>query len=136
MRARRISFALTTPQFIDESKDVTRRLRWLNLKPGMMLMGCEKAMGIPKGGHPVDLGYIEVVKVHRERLDRMTMDPDYGREECRREGFPDLSPQDFVDMFCRHMKCLPSEIVTRIEFKHRDDLTLLHAPHILERRAA
>lgn len=136
MRARRISFALTTAQFLDESKDVTRRLRWLNLKPGTILMGCEKAMGIPKGGHPVDLGFIEVVSVRREPLAQILTDPIYGLEECRREGFPDLQPVEFADMFCRHMACQWTTAITRIEFRHRKDLTRLHAPLLLERRPA
>ena len=34
---RNISFALTTPQFLDGSKDVTRRNGWLMLKTGDIL---------------------------------------------------------------------------------------------------
>ncbi len=45
-----ISFALTTKQFLDGSKTVTRRLGWANLKPGEILMACEKCMGLGPGG--------------------------------------------------------------------------------------
>ena len=37
---RNISFSLTTRQFRDGSKDVTRRVNWQNLKPGDHLMAC------------------------------------------------------------------------------------------------
>jgi hypothetical protein len=115
---RNISFALTTPQFLDESKDITRRLGWENLKPGDALMACEKCQGIKKGEQMVKLGEIIVMSVTREPLHRMTADALYGREEVIREGFPEMSAGEFVDMFCKHMKCLPSQIVTRIEFRH------------------
>jgi hypothetical protein len=111
-----ISFALTTPQFIAGTKDVTRRLGWADLQPGDQLMACEKCQGIQKGGL-VRLGVIEVVSVRREPLNRMTADPAYGAEEARREGFPDKSGADFVAMFTAHMKCHPAEIITRIEFR-------------------
>lgn len=113
---RNISFALTTPQFIADIKDVTRRLGWADLQPGDRLMACEKCQGIRKGGL-VRLGAIEVVSVRLERLDRMTADPAYGAEEARREGFPEKSGADFVAMFTAHMKCQPSQIITRIEFR-------------------
>jgi hypothetical protein len=107
---RNISFSLTTPQFIDGTKDVTRRLGWTFLKPGDHLMGCEKCQGI-KPGELVRLGEIEVVSVRRECLNKITAD------DCRREGFPQLTPKQFVDMFCEHMACTIDKIVTRIEFK-------------------
>lgn len=46
---RNISFALTTPQFKSRSKDVTRRIGWWFLKPGDVVMGVEKGMGLKKG---------------------------------------------------------------------------------------
>lgn len=111
---RNISFALTTAQFLDGSKDVTRRLGWENLKPGTRLMGCRKCMGLRPGEVLERLGVIEVVSVTREPLYDICRYP----ADCRREGFPDLTPVEFVDMFCRHMKCKPETLVTRIEFKH------------------
>lgn len=113
---RNISFAITTPQFIDGSKDVTRRLGWDFIKVGDQLMGCEKCQGIEKGGL-VRLGAIEVLHVSRQPLSHMIGHPKWGREEAIREGFPEMSGADFVVMFCAHMKCTPSTIVTRIEFK-------------------
>lgn len=108
---RLISFALTKRQFKDGSKDVTRRLGWLNLKPGQRLRAVYKAMGLKKGEHPEELGVIEVVSVRREPLGFIDLD------DCRREGFPNLDPLGFVLMFCEHMDCTPVTIVTRIEFR-------------------
>jgi hypothetical protein len=46
---RNISFSITRFQFCDRTKTVTRRLGWAKLKPGDVLMGVEKAMGLKKG---------------------------------------------------------------------------------------
>lgn len=115
---RAISFALTTPQFLDGSKDVTRRMGWRFLKPGDRLIACEKAMGLGKGGKRKDLGVIEITRVERQPLDRMLHAIAWGREECRREGFPDMTPEQFVSFFCAsHKGCLPWSDITRIEFR-------------------
>ncbi len=124
---RNISFSLTTPQFRSRTKTVTRRLGWLHLKAGDRLMGCEKCMGRKPGELLVRLGEIEVVSVLRERLLEMTRPPShlpdkwsaYGVEECAREGFPRMTPGEFVAFFCKsHAGCTPDTIVTRIEFKY------------------
>lgn len=107
---RNISFALTTPQFLNGSKTVTRRLGWAFLKPGDSLMACRQCQGI-KAGSLERFGEIEVVSVRRELLFEIT------QEDCALEGFPDVEPNDFVKMFCHHMKCDPDKEVTRIEFR-------------------
>ena len=118
---RNISFALTTEQFKNRTKTVTRRLGWQDLKPGQLLNACVKCMGLKRGEKPEKLGLIEVVSVRFERLDKMIDDPDYGRHECVNEGFPQMSPIDFVVMFCDHHKgCSFYSVVTRIEFKYVD----------------
>lgn len=90
-----MSFALTTPQFLDGSKDVTRRFGWAFLKPGDILCAVEKGMGLKKGEKVKRLGFIEVVSVRNEPLDEITQD------DVRREGFPHWTPRDFTDFFCR-----------------------------------
>ena len=42
----------------------------------------------------------------------------YGRTETIREGFPEMSGDEFITMFCKHMGGRPDQFVTRIEFKH------------------
>lgn len=109
---RLISFALTTDQFIDGTKDVTRRLRWKNLKAGTYLMAVRKAMGLKKGEKVERLGPIEVLSVRRERLDAIT------KRDVIREGFPEMSVLEFIAMFCRHQPdTMPDTEVTRIEFR-------------------
>lgn len=115
---RNISFALTEPQFLDFTKDVTRRLGWLFLRPGDHLMACRKCQGIKPGESIVKLGEIRVISVQREPLNRMSADASYGHAEAIREGFPHLTGGQFVEMFCASMKCQPSTIITRIEFAH------------------
>jgi hypothetical protein len=114
-----MSFSLTTPQFIDGSKDVTRRLGWDFLKVGDRLTACEKCQGIQKGGL-VRLGEIEILHVSRQPLSVMRDFSKWGQEEAKREGFPEMSGEEFVKFFCREMKCEPSKIITRIEFRKAD----------------
>ena len=120
---RNISFALTARQVQERSKDITRRLGWLNAKPGELLRGCRQCQGLKKGQHPEDLAVIRVVSVRREPLGRMTDDVEYGFEEIRREGFADDPqlrwPSVWVPWFCSsHRGCTPESLVTRIEFAY------------------
>lgn len=113
---RMISFALTTPQFIAGIKDVTRRMGWLHAKVGMELMAVEKAMGLGKGGTVKRLGLIRLVDVRREPLGRIIQEPEYGRREVVREGFPEMSRRGFIEFFCDSHRCDGNAVVTRLEF--------------------
>lgn len=117
---RNISFALTTDQFRNRTKTVTRRLGWKFLKPGDVLCACVKCQGL-KAGEKLDrLGVIRVVDVRREPLSAMASPITYGQVEATREGFPHLLGHQFVEMFCEHMRCHPDTEVTRIEFAYED----------------
>lgn len=115
---RMISFSMTTPQFVDGTKDVTRRMGWLKLKAGDELMAVEKAMGLGKGGKVKRLGMIRVKDVRREQLDRIVDERGYGSDEVRREGFPEMTAKEFLLFFCEgHKGCKAHSVVTRIEFE-------------------
>lgn len=109
---RNMSFALTTEQFRNQTKTVTRRLGWDNLKRGDILNGCEKCQGLKKGEKVVKLGQIRIKHVTKQRLNLVTL------EDCTREGFPKMSPVEFVRFFCQHNKCEPYTLVNRIEFEY------------------
>lgn len=111
---RNMSFALTTEQFLDRSKTVTRRLGWKFLKPGDEVMGCKKCMGLKPGEKIERLGLIRVVDVKREPLCSIRNYP----SDCAKEGFPNMSPGEFIRMFTAHMKVPTFEFVTRIEFEY------------------
>lgn len=114
-----VSFSLTTKQFRNRTKTVTRRLGWKRLKAGQLLMAVEKAQGLKKDQHPVRLGVIRVKDVRQEPLNAMDKDPlGYGFKECRAEGFPNMVPHEFVLMFCQHNCCSTDTIITRIEFEY------------------
>lgn len=115
---RNISFMLTTQQFIARTKTVTRRVNWEFLKAGDQLMGVEKGQGLKKGEKITRLGVIRICDVRRERLDYMLRDLDYGRAECEREGFPEMTPSEFVEFFCRANRRFPIDPVTRIGFEY------------------
>lgn len=115
---------MTTDQVLEGTKDVTRRLGWVNLKAGDLIRPVKKCMGLKKGEKPVVLrDPVRVVSVRREPLAAMLDDLGYGFEECRREGFgnhPSFKwPSEFVGMFCAsHRGCTPDSIITRIEFEY------------------
>jgi hypothetical protein len=111
---RNMSFAITTRQFRDRTKLVTRRVGWNFLLPGDVVCAVEKAMGLKKGEKIVPLGLIEIVSNFPEPLNIIT------QEEVVLEGFPDLSPDEFVAMFCRHMKVTHDFVVNRIAYKYLD----------------
>lgn len=124
---RNMSFALTTDQIMEGTKTVTRRLGWLNLKPGQQLRPVRKCMGL-RPGEKLDVlrDPVTIVSVRREPLRAMLDDRDYGFTECRLEGFgdhPDYQwPSEFVAMFCAtHKGCTPDTVVTRIEFSYHLD---------------
>jgi hypothetical protein len=122
-----MSFSLTTTPIMDGTKTVTRRLGWVNLKPGDQVRPVRKCMGL-KPGERLDIlrDPLTILSVRREALKTMLDDREYGFAECQREGFgnhPDYQwPSEFVEMFCAtHKGCTPDTVVTRIEFAYHTD---------------
>ena len=111
---RNMSFSMTKRQVRERTKFVTRRLGWENLKPGERVMAIEKGQGLKKGERVERLCIIECVGKRRESLNAIT------REECALEGFPDMSPDEFVGMFCKANGCTKKTVVSRIEFRYVD----------------
>jgi hypothetical protein len=110
---RRMSFALTESQLLDGTKTVTRRLGWRNLKPGDRLLAVDKCMGLRRGQRSRTLATIVVVSVMREPLHAISP------QECEREGFPGMPPDEFVEMFiaAHGGKCTGATEITRIRFE-------------------
>jgi hypothetical protein len=127
LNVRNMSFALTTPQILDRSKTVTRRLGWEALKPGTLVQAVEKAQGLKKGETVRKLAVIRATDVRREPLSRLIDDLDYGLAEVAKEGFGDHpwvqgSAHGFVELFCNaNRPCEPSWTVTRIEFEYVEE---------------
>jgi len=115
---RNISFSLTTDQVIAGTKDVTRRTGWEFAKVGDILTACEKCMGLKKGQKIIRLCQIRLIAVDREPLSRMLGEVEYGKSEVIREGFPHLTPTQFVVMFSQHNHCRVNTIITRMEFEY------------------
>ena len=114
---RNISFALTTQQVRNRSKTVTRRLGWLYLRAGDHLQAVKKCMGLKPGERLEKLCTIRIASVRREALQAITA------EDCVREGFPEMTPAQFVAFFCKtHKGCTPATIVTRIEFDYPGEM--------------
>ena len=108
--ARNMSFAMTTDQIKNMSKTVTRRFGWWFLKPGVDVWAVEKAMGLKKGEKIKRIRLLHIISVRKELLNSIT------KEDCEKEGFPNLEPIDFINMLCTHYKCKADALVNRIEF--------------------
>lgn len=113
---RNMSFMITTQQFKNRTKRVTRRVGWWFLKSGDLLCGVEKSQGLKRGEKIVKLGVIRVVSLSSERLDAIT------QEDVILEGFPEMTPAQFVDMFCKsHKGCTPETIINRIAYEYVEE---------------
>lgn len=101
---------------MDGTKTVTRRTGWANLKQGTRLLAVRKAMGLKAGEKMQALCEIEVIHVCRQALCCINAD------ECAREGFPNLTPEQFIAFFTAKVKTpgmglrIDEITITRIEF--------------------
>jgi hypothetical protein len=109
---RLISCAMTIRQIYARLKTETRRLGWLDVKPGDLLQFVDRTMGFKKGEHPNPVAIVVVTAVRREKLSRIK------KTACVAEGFPALHPSQFVRMFRKNMNCGPGTEVTVISFKY------------------
>lgn len=123
-----MSFSLTTAAYEARTKTVTRRMGWQNLKEGEVVMGVVKGMGLKRGEKVQRLHPFRVIKVNREVLEDIK---DYPESETAREGFPDLTADEFVRMFMRHNRCEWYRRITRIEFEHLP-LSAISAPSVVK----
>ncbi|WGJ88226.1 hypothetical protein [Gordonia sp. SMJS1] len=110
---RLMSVALTTEQVRNRTKTVTRRAGWQMLAPGDLLTLCPKVRG-RRHGEPLErIITVEVVSIRREPLAAITGD------DVIAEGFPEMTPAEFVDFFCTtHTGVTPTTQITRIEWAY------------------
>ena len=113
--SRNMSFTMTTEQVRRREKTVTRRIGWAFLKPGDVLCAVEKAQGLKKGEKVKRICKIVVVSTRWEPLDDIT------KEDCVKEGFPEMAPHEFCAMFCRANNWESGKDVNRIEFGYLED---------------
>ena len=115
-----MSFMLTTGAVLNQTKTVTRRVGWKTLQVGDRVQAVEKGQGLKKGEKMNKLAVIEIVSIQRERLEHIAYPRIYpdAKAELAREGFPDMTPDDFVLMFRESMNCPADQWVNRIEFRY------------------
>lgn len=109
---RNMSFALTTRQFENKTKTVTRRSGWAFLKPGDVVMGCKKCMGLKPGERVEKLGLIRIMNVRREKLSDITDD------DVSKEGFPEMDANEFIRFFILMNGGELDQLLNRIEFEY------------------
>jgi hypothetical protein len=105
-----MSFMLTKEQVRNRTKTVTRRLGWAFLKPGDIVNAVEQGMGLKKGEKVKKICQLRIKSTRLEPLYQIT------KEECVKEGFPNMFPQDFIFTFRRLNKVRATQSVNRIKF--------------------
>jgi len=111
---RNMSFSLTTEQYRRGLKTETLRRGWKFLKPGDRFMGVEKAMGLKKGEKLQRMHAAECISNVPTPMDLEHITP----ENVKAEGFPNLSPEAFLEFLKEELGVTPGEVLNRITFKH------------------
>lgn len=110
---RNMSFSITTEQVRNRTKTVTRRNGWWKLKSGDILNAVEKGMGLKKGERVKVICQIRVISAKAERL------ADINGPEIIKEGFPQMSKTEFMDMFIKSHKGVTFDsFINRVEFEY------------------
>jgi hypothetical protein len=108
-----MSFALTTEQIRTRQKTVTRRNGWTFAKVGDVVQPVVKTQGLKGGEHVEKIGGpIRFVAVDRVVLSDITP------QDVYREGFPNLTPREFIAFYKRANGGRRNQIVTRIQFEY------------------
>ncbi|HEX3778597.1 MAG TPA: hypothetical protein VHX38_02940 [Pseudonocardiaceae bacterium] len=118
---------MTVQAVRDRTKTVTRRRGWWENKYGrrMLLPGDRltlvlKSQGRKPGEPLVRLAEVEVVAVRREPLNAITA------AEVALEGFPGMSPAEFVRRFFVEAQDISPDVeITRIEWTYMEDATAM-----------
>ncbi len=101
-----VSFIMTKGAVRRREKTVTRRLRAERVTPGGLFVPVAQAQGLKRGEKHVSLWpQCRWVSKRAENLEDL-LDPDKysyveAKREMVREGFPDMEPAEFVEMFRR-----------------------------------
>ena len=110
---RNMSFMHTADHIRNRTKTVTRRTGWRFLKPGDLVMACERTRGL-KQGQIVRLAPLRIISNTGGWLHEMP------QSDVAREGFGDMWIGSFIDMFYRINGLARSQAVwcNRIEFDY------------------
>ena len=104
--------------------DVTRRRIPVRArKVGQHIRAVEKMQGLKKGDHQVVWGEIRIVSLEHEPLGDIITRPyrNSTLSECTREGFPELTPEEFVAMVIGHYgrKNMDEDtMIERVQYVH------------------
>ncbi len=128
---RLMSFQLTWPAIMDQTKTRTRRCGWRKAKVGDQVLAVRKSRGV-RVGDRVSAGVIEFVAVEREPFDYRAMTREdleaegclkflaIARHRCENSRIGPLALAAlFVDMFARaNPGWKNGDLVTRIDFRY------------------
>lgn len=107
-----MSVSLTAQAVRDRVKTQTRRDGWLRLNSGNQLALCPRYRGVSRGDREL-ITIVDVISVRREPLRAISA------ADVLAEGFPEWTPDEFVEFFCRtHRGIEPASEITRIEWAY------------------
>ena len=100
-----MSFVMTIKQFKSQSKTVTHRFKWGELKEGDVMQIVMKPSKKP-------LGLIRIISIRKQQLNEIT------QKDVIKEGFPNWTPEQFMENLINHYNISPNLLVNRIEFEY------------------
>ena len=111
-------------RFFLPNTDVTRRrIPKRPRAPGQHVTAVEKMQGLKKGEHQVVWAELKFVSIEHEPLGDIISRPYRNSQvsEVTREGFPELTPEEFVEMVIRQYgrkKMNVDTMIERIQYVH------------------
>ena len=108
------SFFLTQEQYRNRTKTVTRRQCKRTPEVGERFMGIVKGQGLKKGE--------KVQKMHASTYTAVDwiFIWQISKEDVIKEGFPNWTPLQFINFYCKANRVQPGDVCCRQAFKHDD----------------
>lgn len=114
---KRMSCRLTQPQVRNRTKTCTRRdpATWVDTKPGHLITLIEQGQGLKLGQKQVVLDTVRCLQNYLEPLAMIT------QQDVIAEGFPDWTPEQFIEFYCREKGGEPVQMVRIIRWEYLED---------------
>ena len=108
-----MSFFATQEQVLNQTKFVTRRQGWNKIKVGDEIQPVIKRQGLKRGEKVQPIGCSIIITAERWELINIITSYDVVLE-----GFPNLSVNGFITMYCNLNDCNPTDICHRLQYKY------------------
>lgn len=106
-----LDFPYTKKYIKNRVQTVTHRVECPDIQPGDLFIACEKF----EDNEPCNILRHHQLRVVNKREEKLC---NISQEDIYKEGFPNVTIAEYLDLFKRRYKCKDEQVVTRIEFKY------------------